>query len=97
MQMGPLVIALSTVVAFGTPAGALTTPPPTADAPQPAKPQKLICTKEIPIGSRLGGRETCVTPEGMASRRLQERQGIERAQAAPCLPTHAADRGGSPC
>lgn len=59
----------------------------TAPAP-PAKPQPLICEKQIPIGTRLGAKEVCVTPEGMADRRRQERQGIEGIQAQPCLPTH---------
>ena len=95
MQMDPVLIAVSAALASVAPVDGVTTPPQTGTAPQ-AKPQKLICTKEIPIGSRLGGREICVTPEGMASRRLQERQGVEHAQASPCLPTHS-NTGGSPC
>ena len=57
----------------------------------------LVCEKEFVIGSRLKAREVCATPEERARRRLQERQGIERAQASPCLPTTTDSLGHSHC
>lgn len=67
------------------------------DSAQPAKRQTLICEKQLETGTRLGAKEICLTPEGMAQRRLQERQAIERAQALPCMPSSTDVRGHEQC
>lgn len=87
MRLGLILIAISAGALIAGPGNAGEVPQTAAPA-QPAKPQKLICEKQIPIGTRLGAKEVCATPEGMADRRRQERQGIEGIQAQPCLPTH---------
>jgi len=86
MRISPIVLALSASAVIAAPASGV--PQPSDKPAQTAPRQKLICEKQIPIGTRLGAKEVCVTPEGMADRRRQERQGIEGIQAQPCLPTH---------
>ena len=96
MHMGLLLVAVSALAGTTVPttvvSGQQQADRGTTSTPAP----KLICEKQIPIGTRLGGRQVCYTPEGMASRRLQERQSIEAIQAQPCMPTHT-ERGMSAC
>lgn len=63
-----------------------------------AAPSKaLICEKQLVTGSRLGSKQVCLTREQFAERRIQEREAIERAQAAPCMPTTTDAQGHSHC
>jgi hypothetical protein len=96
MRKGLILMVISAGAAIAGPGNAAEVPQQAAAPARPAKPEKLICEKQIPIGTRLGAKEVCVTPEGMADRRRQERQGIEGIQAQPCLPTHEA-QGSAAC
>jgi hypothetical protein len=91
MRTRLILMAISAGVMVAGPGNAAEVPQQTAAPAPPPKPEKLICEKQIPIGTRLGAKEVCVTPEGMADRRRQERAGIEGIQAQPCLPTHQQD------
>lgn len=78
--------------------GALPAASPTQPGMAPAdNPNKLVCEKQESTGSRLGGQRVCLTREAWAERRLQERQVVERAQAAPCMPTTTSSQGRTAC
>lgn len=81
--------------AIASPASSEAQAPPVATAHPPK--ERLICEKDLPLGSRLGARQVCLTPEAWAQRRLQERQGVERGQAAPCMPTTTDSHGRRSC
>ena len=89
MQIGPTFAALFAAVLAVAPANAPGPALDTANVGQAQKQQRLICETEVPLGSRLGGHKICRTPEAIAARRLQEQQLLDRAQAAPCLPTRS--------
>ncbi len=69
--------------------------PPRQAAAAPTNP--LICEKQAVTGTRLGAKQVCLTQEQFAQRRMQEREAIERAQAAPCMPTTTDSQGHTHC
>jgi hypothetical protein len=90
-------LSLIACVMLASPAGAFQQPAQNPDPAATNRTEKLICEKQLVTGSRLASREVCATPEAFAARRLQERQGIERAQAGPCMPTGSDSMGRAHC
>ena len=91
-----LILALAGA-AVADPANALSAPEQAAQPSAQTPKEKLVCEKQLLTGSRLGAKQICMRPEAWAERRLQERQGVERAQAAPCMPTSTSSQGRTQC
>lgn len=91
-------IAVLMGASAATPAHALEQPTQPAQAAAGTSPHdNLVCERIIATGTRLGPKQVCMTREQWANRQLQERQGVERAQAAPCMPTTTDSQGHTAC
>ncbi|HSQ99819.1 MAG TPA: hypothetical protein VLM36_07875 [Sphingomicrobium sp.] len=93
--MSRIFLVLAATAAMALPGRVFAQPSPAQSSNAAAPPSRLICEKQSVTGSRLGSKEVCLTPEQFAQRRRQEREAVERAQAAPCMPT-ATDPQGHP-
>lgn len=94
LQMGAVAIGGVVLICSAEVCAARPIQPNTASV---GTPQKLVCETQEATGSRLGGKRVCLTREAWAERRLQERQVVERAQAAPCMPTTTSGQGRTAC
>lgn len=56
-------------------------PSEAAETVTPAMPEKMVCHKEKPTGSRVGAKKICKTATQWAAEKLESRQAVEHVQA----------------
>lgn len=76
------VLFIAAGVAVAMPAAAQTTvqPQPAQAATAKSDVNKLICKKQVEIGSRLGAKKVCLTLEQWQARTREDRDQLERVQ-----------------
>jgi hypothetical protein len=86
---------LCAMVLMGTAASAQVTNYKASDGTSAINPDKIVCQKEEQIGSRLGGKKTCLTVREWEARKQADRLQTEEVQAGARM-RDSADPPGMP-